>query len=105
MGIISKREIANITTTPWGYYEVLTKGDGYKVKFLVVFPGKRTSLQYHTKREEWITNLDIGYTIHFPKYTEHRLEEGRYIEVQLGECEESDIVRLDDDYGRYGEII
>lgn len=39
---------------PWGYYEVLDTGPGYKVKRLTVDPGKRTSLQWHEKRvENW----------------------------------------------------
>jgi len=37
---------------PWGYYEILATGPGYKVKRLVVDPGKRTSLQWHEKRDE-----------------------------------------------------
>ena len=38
---------------PWGYYEVLAEGPGYKVKRLVVDPGKRTELEWHEKREEY----------------------------------------------------
>ncbi len=37
---------------PWGTYEVLYEGDGYKVKRLVVDPGHRTSRQRHLYRSE-----------------------------------------------------
>lgn len=40
---------------PWGYFEVLAEGPGYKVKRLVIEPGKRTSLQWHEKRWEFWT--------------------------------------------------
>lgn len=41
---------------PWGYFEVLAEGPGYKVKRLVVNPGKWTSLQWHELRDElWHT--------------------------------------------------
>ena len=36
----------------WGYYRVLHEGSGYKVKELVIEPGKRLSMQRHFKREE-----------------------------------------------------
>ena len=29
---------------PWGYFEILYEGEGYKVKKLVIEPGQRTSL-------------------------------------------------------------
>lgn len=46
---------------PWGYYEVLAEGPGYKVKRLVVNPGQRTSLQWHEKRDEtWVTVRGFG---------------------------------------------
>lgn len=37
---------------PWGVYYVLEDLPLYKVKKLVVEPGKRLSLQSHTKRSE-----------------------------------------------------
>ena len=38
----------------WGYYEVLGKGPGWKVKRLVLEPGKATSPHYHDHRtEQW----------------------------------------------------
>ncbi len=112
----------NITkTTPWGSWEVLDQGPGYKVKKLTILPKQMTSLQYHTKRQEIMTVvggegvLTHGATnklikgggdlIHIAAKTRHRLhnhldEPLVIIEVQLGECEESDIVRISDMYGR-----
>lgn len=38
----------------WGWYEVLAKGPGWKVKRLVLEPGKATSPHYHEYRnEQW----------------------------------------------------
>ena len=34
---------------PWGYYTVLADEPDHKVKRIVVFPGKRLSLQKHQK--------------------------------------------------------
>jgi len=42
---------------PWGYYEVLAEGPGYLVKRITVDPGKRTSLQWHEKRQERWTKV------------------------------------------------
>ena len=37
---------------PWGWYRVLDDKQGYKVKELVIEPGKRLSMQRHFKRSE-----------------------------------------------------
>ena len=37
---------------PWGYYTVLADEPDHKVKRIVVYPGKRLSLQKHQKRSE-----------------------------------------------------
>jgi mannose-6-phosphate isomerase-like protein (cupin superfamily) len=40
---------------PWGYYTVMDEGPGFKVKRIVVDPGKRLSLQMHQHRaEHWV---------------------------------------------------
>lgn len=106
---------------PWGTYTTLEQSDGYKIKKIVVKPGKRLSLQKHYHRNEhWIvvsgtakvtveeeeklvrtnesTYINMGYL--------HRLENpGKVdlvlIEAQVGEyLEEDDIVRIQDDYAR-----
>ena len=41
-----------IGNRPWGIYYVLEDSPLYKVKKLIVHPGKRLSLQSHTKRSE-----------------------------------------------------
>ena len=37
---------------PWGCYEVLADAPDHKVKRIVVYPGKRLSLQRHRRRSE-----------------------------------------------------
>ena len=41
-----------LVTKPWGFYQVLSRGDNSLSKHLMVYPGKRTSLQKHQFREE-----------------------------------------------------
>jgi mannose-1-phosphate guanylyltransferase/mannose-6-phosphate isomerase len=106
---------------PWGSYTVLEKGDRYKIKRVVLKPGRRLSLQWHHLRSEhWVvvsgtarvTREDEIYLIHtnestfIPTKTKHRLENPgeetlQIIEVQSGDyLEEDDIERFEDDYGR-----
>lgn len=50
------------TTRPWGSYRNLYDGLGYRVKELVVEPGKSLSDQYHLHRSEhWIVIEGIGH--------------------------------------------
>jgi len=114
-------------TRPWGNYEVLAEGEGYKVKKITVEPGHRFSYQYHNQREETWVMLDgegtveaDGYTFKtkpkgkvffIPRKTKHRAECSEksnvpltFIEIQVGQyLEEDDIVRLEDDYNRTEE--
>ena len=106
---------------PWGYYTVLADEADHKVKRICVYPGKRLSLQRHSRRSEhWylvagegIVTLDTravalkpGEAIDIPCGTAHRFQnpgsgEAVFIEVQRGEYfGEDDIERLADDYGR-----
>lgn len=106
---------------PWGYYTVLADEADHKVKRIVVYPGKRFSLQRHLRRtEHWyllsgeaLVTLDgrqitlrQGGTVDIPRGAAHRLQntcgmEVAFIEVQTGEYfGEDDIERLEDDYGR-----
>ena len=104
---------------PWGTYEVLLDKPDHKVKEIYVKPNHRFSLQYHEHREEhWVIVEGIG-TItqgeiesiirpgeyaYIPKGSIHRLHGGdegiTFIEVQKCVCEEDDIIRIEDDYGR-----
>ena len=106
---------------PWGYYEILADQEAFKTKRIVVYPGKRLSLQRHKHRDEhWyiiqgkasvtlgekIIELQQGQSVDIPRTVLHRIENtGReelaYIEVQTGDYfGEDDIERLDDDFGR-----
>lgn len=106
---------------PWGYYEVLADCEDHKVKRIVVYPGKRLSLQKHRHRSEhWMImkgaalvtrgseelELKAGQAIDIPKGTRHRvLNTGEepliFIEIQTGDYfGENDIERYEDDFGR-----
>jgi mannose-1-phosphate guanylyltransferase len=106
---------------PWGTYTVLEDEEQYKVKRIVVKPGKRLSLQKHFHRSEhWIVvsgtaTVTVGDETRLIRPNEstyikmgevHRLEnEGKIdivlIEAQVGEYTgEDDIVRIEDDFKR-----
>jgi mannose-1-phosphate guanylyltransferase/mannose-6-phosphate isomerase len=110
---------------PWGSYESLSFGDRFQVKRIVVDPGKVLSLQFHHHRaEHWVVvrgtaKITVGEEVrllsedqstYIPLGSVHRLENpGRIpleiIEVQTGAyLGEDDIVRLEDSYGRQGEL-
>lgn len=106
---------------PWGNFEVLSEGEGFKVKKIVVDPKQKLSLQVHAKRSEyWVVvrgeadivrgeermKLPEGNATFIPCGLTHRIanntdEELIIIETQLGQyVEEDDIIRFEDDYGR-----
>lgn len=106
---------------PWGYYEVLSDGLDHKVKRIIVYPGKRMSLQRHRRRaEHWFIisgealvtlggkecSLKEGESANIPQGEAHRIANAgeiplAFIEVQTGEYfGEDDIERIEDDYGR-----
>ena len=110
---------------PWGSYTVLDEKDGYKVKRIEVKPGKRLSYQKHAQRaEHWVVvagvalvtldgeeiRLTPGAAIDIPIGAAHRIENPGdeplvFIEVQRGlYLGEDDIVRLQDDFGREGQV-
>lgn len=109
-----------IETRPWGSYETICEGDGYLVKIIRVKPHKRLSLQKHMHRSETWTVLSgsgmglLGNCWHVlekngglvvPVTVQHRLdndsdEELVILEVQVGQPDEADIIRLEDDFGR-----
>lgn len=107
---------------PWGFYTILKENLFYKIKQITVLSGKKLSNQLHHHRSEYwvvvsgtakVTVEDKEYIVRSGESTfiksgfKHRLENPgkvllEVIEVQLGEyLEEDDIVRLDDDFGRY----
>jgi len=106
---------------PWGTYTVLEESERFKIKKIVIKPGKRISLQKHLHRSEhWVVvsgtaNIHSGgedkvicknESIYIPIGVNHRLSnEGKIdlviIETQVGEyVGEDDIIRIDDDFKR-----
>jgi len=106
---------------PWGTYEDLDQGAGFRVKRIVVKSGGQLSLQYHRHRSEhWVVVagkalvtrggeeivLHPNESIHIPLGETHRLENPYdepliLIEVQCGTyLGEDDIIRVEDRYGR-----
>ncbi len=106
---------------PWGWYQRLDVGSRFRVKRIMVKPGRRLSLQKHFHRaEHWVVvrgaaEVTVNENVLLLHETEsayipigavHRLANpGRIplelIEVQVGTYTgEDDIVRLEDVYGR-----
>ncbi|HWO01629.1 MAG TPA: phosphomannose isomerase type II C-terminal cupin domain [Blastocatellia bacterium] len=106
---------------PWGSFEVLAEGDGYKVKRIEVEPGHRLSLQMHQSRSEhWVVvageaivtvgdkeaRLGVNHELFIPARSKHRVANTGdvklvFIEVQCGSyLGEDDITRFEDDYNR-----
>jgi mannose-6-phosphate isomerase len=106
---------------PWGYFVVLADEPDHKVKRIVVYPGKRLSLQRHHKRaEHWFVVqgealavrdddeilLHAGQAVDIPRGAWHRIRnpgdrDMAFVEVQTGDYfGEDDIERREDDFGR-----
>ncbi len=106
---------------PWGSFQVLHEGKGFKVKEIIVTPGGRLSLQSHKHRaEHWVVVagtakvtvddqvllLEPNQSVHIPLGARHRMENPgavpmHLIEVQCGDyLGEDDIIRYEDVYGR-----
>ena len=104
---------------PWGRFERYTLNELSTVKMVYLDGDKRLSLQYHTNRSEFwkvvkgpvkvqlgdeVKVLQTGDSITIPKKAVHRLmgagAEAMILEISKGEFDESDIVRLEDDYKR-----
>jgi len=105
---------------PWGSFENLLDEEGYKVKRIIVSPDQRLSLQLHRHRNEcWhilsgtgemqVGNIDwtvtAGDTVEIERLEVHRISNESdtplvILELQTGDCQEDDIIRIEDDYGR-----
>ena len=118
-----RKEVSEHLTTyrPWGSYTILSEGEGYKVKKIVVKTGQKLSLQMHYHRSEhWMVISGTGKltlddkvvffkeneSTYIPIATKHRLENPGQIPLEIIEVQngkylgEDDIVRFDDKYGR-----
>lgn len=109
---------------PWGYYIEHLRGKNCVMKTIVIFPGQRLSTQKHFYRNEfWFVQEGSG--ILYLENTSRKCSAGQTVsifsetihgfynnsdkevviqEMQYGElCDENDIVRLVDIYGRQTE--
>ena len=117
----SEHSIHREVFRPWGSYDSMDEGHGYKVKRLSVKPGCALSLQRHKHRaEHWVVvagraritrndevfELLTNQSTYIPVGAVHRIENTgntmlQIIEVQTGSyLGEDDIERLEDRYGR-----
>lgn len=116
-------ELPRHVAKPWGNERIWAWTTRYVGKVLTIETGKRLSLQYHERKDEWILVLDgrlrltladetgathdrdlaPGDSAHIPVGYVHRyeaIETCRVVEVSTPELE--DVVRLQDDFGREG---
>ena len=112
----------NLVHRPWGSYQSMLKEKRWQVKLIKVKPNSSLSLQMHHHRSEhWVVVkgtakveiegenklLSENQSIYIPIGKSHRLTNPgkmilELIEVQSGPyLEEDDIVRFDDNYGRF----
>jgi mannose-1-phosphate guanylyltransferase/mannose-6-phosphate isomerase len=107
---------------PWGSFDQYALNEACTVKILTCAPGKKLSLQKHSKRDELWIALDEGAFIELdgriiwpakgeeiwlPCGSTHRLAcpgealgPVRVLEISFGHFDEEDIERIQDDYGR-----
>ena len=103
-----------------GSFKILLDEPNVKVKKITVEPKQRLSLQLHKNRDEWwkvivgegemqvgnsIFPISVWDTVEIERYQVHRVENTGdvdlvFVEVQTGECQEDDIIRVKDDYNR-----
>ena len=112
----------NLVHRPWGSYQSMLKEQRWQVKLIKVKPNSSLSLQMHHHRSEhWVVVkgtakveidgedrlLSENQSVYIPIGKSHRLTNPgkmnlELIEVQSGPyLEEDDIVRFDDNYGRF----
>jgi mannose-6-phosphate isomerase-like protein (cupin superfamily) len=114
-----KKEITE-EIRPWGKFRSFPHSLAGSIKIITVKPGEALSLQYHTKRSEFWIILDSGLEvtagdrvwqpkkneeITIPRKIPHRVrnigrQSARIMEIWIGQSGESDIIRLNDKYGR-----
>jgi mannose-6-phosphate isomerase-like protein (cupin superfamily) len=122
---ITPADRVKVVPKPWGEERWLAHTDRYAGKLLILKKGHRLSLQYHEHKHEtqYVDSGRIKYTlgsvdrpdayeefiaeagtaVMLPPGAIHRmeaLEDSRFFEVSTPEL--TDVVRLEDDYGRKG---
>lgn len=85
---------------PWGWYRELFNTGWFWVKVIKVNDGHRTSWQWHRKRAEVHIGIKPRSFNYYGKRSIHEMTPGLYIELAWGKTDESDIIRVSDDYGR-----
>ncbi len=104
---------------PWGRFERYIENEKCTVKILYLKPGSQTSLQYHSKRDEWwkVIKGTMKINVNNDEYTlsendsffikrgiKHRMINLEHpsiiLEISTGDFDEGDIVRLKDIYDR-----
>jgi mannose-6-phosphate isomerase len=109
-----------VAARPWGQFQQFVENSRVTVKVITVHAGCRLSLQKHGHRDEMWQVLDcpiyvevdgrdweaeVGEVVWVPSGAEHRMTNrgeraGRLLEIAFGDFDESDIVRIEDDYAR-----
>jgi mannose-6-phosphate isomerase-like protein (cupin superfamily) len=109
---------------PWGHEEIFALVDGkFCGKAIHVTDGHSLSLQYHEEKEEVISvqsgrlrveiglheddmeafDLEAGESIHLKPFTRHRVTAvGDTVMLEASTTQLTDVVRLEDRYGRQG---
>lgn len=106
-------------TFPWGTEDLFVLNKQVTVKILKIKKNEAPSLQYHHNRDEFwkilsgnpkiiigdeTVTASPGDEFNVPKETKHRImpetDDAEILEISTGDFDESDIVRLEDKYGR-----
>lgn len=117
--MIFTSEIPDVTEKPWGKEELYKSiAPDVTPKIMTVNAGHRNSLHYHNEKDEVVYGISgngliqIDDKIHklgpsafykIPKHIVHRIQafdNVKVMEFSIGNYNENDIVRLEDDYGR-----
>lgn len=110
--------MTEIIHKPWGSEELFSKNEQTTVKIMNIKKDARNSLHYHRKKDEIVHCLSgtgilqvssnlyklvPGATYNVKRDIIHRiraLESLKILEISIGETDENDIKRFEDDYGR-----
>ncbi len=106
---------------PWGSFRRFDPGQIVAVKIMRINPNARVSLQYHNHRSEFwyiisgrpkitigkkTVTARAGQEFKIGKKVMHRVAAGKqeavFLEIWFGRADETDIVRIQDVYGRAG---